>query len=53
MTAFTFLKVNGYILEADEFLFEQIILAVAQGKAGKAEAAEFFRRNALPSRNPH
>jgi len=48
LTAFTFLKVNGYLLEADEFLFEQVVLDVAQGKIDKAGIAGFFRRNAKP-----
>ncbi|MBI3804969.1 MAG: type II toxin-antitoxin system death-on-curing family toxin [Nitrospirae bacterium] len=45
LSAFTFLKLNGHALKADEFSFEGIILDVAQGKIGKAAVAEFFRKN--------
>lgn len=45
-TAFTFLRLNGHRLGADEFSFEDLILSVAQGRIGKAAVAEFFRKNA-------
>ena len=46
MAAFTFLKLNGLTLTASNIEFEQLILAVAQGKIGKSAVAEFFRKNA-------
>ena len=45
MSAFSFLKLNGLTLTAEDMEFEPIILAVAQGKMGKAEIAEFFRKH--------
>ena len=46
MAAFTFLKLNGLTLKANESQFEALVLAVAQGKKGKAEITEFFRKHA-------
>jgi death-on-curing protein len=45
MAAFTFLKLNGHTLKAKDADFEFLVLNVAQGKAGKAIIAEFFRNN--------
>ena len=47
MAAFSFLKLNGLTLTAKDMEFEPIILAVAQGKMGKTEVAEFFRKHTL------
>lgn len=41
--AIIFLAMNGVELDADEDGLVNITLAVAQGKAGKPEAADFFR----------
>jgi hypothetical protein len=35
---------NGVELEADEEGLVEVTLAVAQGKAGKQQIAEFFRK---------
>lgn len=43
LVAFSFLLLNGYSLEVDEFLFEKIILETAQGQIGKRAIAAFFR----------
>jgi death-on-curing protein len=48
MAAFAFLALNGLALDATEKEFEALVRAVAEGRAGKAEAAGFFRRNTLP-----
>lgn len=44
--AIIFLAMNDVMLEADEDGLVDITLAVATGKAGKAEVAEFFRSTA-------
>lgn len=46
IAAFTFLKLNGLTLTSPETEFEEHVLAVAQGKLGKAAVAEFLRRHA-------
>jgi death-on-curing protein len=46
MTTFTFLKLNGLTLRSPETEFEKVVLAVAQGKLGKAAVAEFLRKHA-------
>lgn len=50
--ALVFLELNQTAHRITNRALVQVALNVAQGKAGKAEAAEFFRRNARPSRNP-
>mgnify|MGYP001591471064 CR=1 FL=1 len=45
MAAFTFLKLNGLTLRANDTEFESVVLDVAQGKLGKAAIAAFFRRH--------
>ena len=40
-----FLELNGYELDAAQGDLEHLVRQVALGRAGKAEAAEFFRRN--------
>lgn len=42
--AIIFLALNGIELEADEDGLVEVTLAVAEGKAGKQEIADFFRR---------
>lgn len=44
MAAFAFLKLNGYTLHAKDKEFENLILAVAQGKSTKAAVTDFFRK---------
>ena len=46
VAALVFLETNGVELHADERSFENIVRAVAEGNAGKAELAEFFRSGA-------
>lgn len=46
VAALIFLLMNGKEVQADEDSFEAIVRSVAEGKAGKTEAAEFFRRHA-------
>ncbi len=54
MAGFTFLKVNGHVLEATEGAFERWILESACGRGSKDEMATFLRKHAkvrkLPSR---
>ena len=45
MATFTFLKSNGLTLRSPETEFEKVVLAVAQGKLGKAAVAEFLRKH--------
>lgn len=45
MAAFTFLRINGYLLNADDISFENLVLNVAQGKTSKTAVADFFRKN--------
>ncbi len=40
-----FLTTNGVEFNADQESFEQVVLAVAEGKMGKPEIAEFFRQH--------
>lgn len=42
--AIIFLAINDVTIEADEDGLVELTLAVAQGKAGKGEIAEFFRK---------
>lgn len=44
--ALVFLMMNGVELDADEEAFETLVRSVAEGKANKAAAAEFFRKHA-------
>jgi death-on-curing protein len=43
-SAIIFLTINGIEIEADEDGLVQLTLAVAQGKAGKTQIADFFRK---------
>ncbi len=53
MAAFTFLRLNGLTMKASSSReFENVVLAVAEGKANKAAAAEFFRKHAHAGRRP-
>ena len=45
MAAFVFLKLNGFTLEADESVFETLVLQAAQGQVRKDAIADFFREN--------
>jgi death on curing protein len=45
MAAFVFLGLNGLALDAPEPAYEQLVLSVAESRAGKDEIAEFFRKN--------
>ena len=46
VAAMVFLMMNGKEIYADEDSFEDIVRSVAEGKADKAAAAEYFRRHA-------
>lgn len=46
VASFVFLALNGLKLTADEGTFEQLVWGVAQGKADKAAATQFFREHA-------
>ena len=50
VAAVVFLELNGAAPEADERAFERLVRAVAEGAAGKAEAAAFFRKHARSRR---
>ena len=43
--ALVFLEMNGVEVDASEDDLVAVTLAVAEGRAGKAEVAEFFRKN--------
>ena len=45
MAAFVFLKLNGLTLDADESIFEPLVLKAAQGQIDKPAIAEFFRKH--------
>ncbi len=46
VAAVMFLRMNDLKVTADEAGLEALVRDVAEGRAGKAEVAEFFRRNA-------
>ena len=46
MAAFVFLKLNELTLDADEAIFESLVLKAAQGQIEKPAIAEFFRKHA-------
>ena len=43
-TAIVFLAMNDIVIEADEDALVELTLAVAEGRAGKLQIAEFFRK---------
>jgi prophage maintenance system killer protein len=45
MAAFVFLKLNGVTLDADESIFEPLVLKAAQGQIDKPTIAEVFRKH--------
>lgn len=45
MAAFVFLKLNGLTLDADESIFEPLVLKAAQGQIDKLAIAEFLRKH--------
>lgn len=45
VAALVFLMMNDVELDADEEAFETLVRSVAEGKAGKAAAGEFFREH--------
>lgn len=45
VAAVVFLMLNGAELHAGQESFEKIVRTVAEGKMGKAEVAEFFRKH--------
>ena len=45
MAAVVFLALYGLELAADQEGFEALVRAVAEGQAGKAAAAQFFRKH--------
>ncbi len=47
VAAVVFLMLNGVELDADEEGFEAMVRSVAEGRTGKAEAAEYFRGHAI------
>ena len=50
VAAVMFLRMNNLKVTADEAGLEALVRDVAEGRAGKAEVAEFFRRTAVDSR---
>jgi death-on-curing protein len=46
MTAFVFLKLNGYSLKASNPAFESMVREVAEGKGDKKQVAAFFKKHA-------
>ena len=45
VAAWVFLALNGVEITADEDAFERMVRAVAEGNAGKAVVADFFRQH--------
>ncbi len=45
MAAFTFMRINGYLLNADDISFENLVLDAARGKTTKEAVADFFRKH--------
>ncbi len=45
MAAFTFLKVNGFTLDASDRAFEHLVLSTAAGGVDKAAIAAFIRKH--------
>ncbi len=45
MAAFTFLRLNGLLLDAPNPEFEKIVLAAAEGKIDKSAIAAFLRKH--------
>lgn len=45
-SAIVFLGMNRVALEADEFAFEALVRATAEGRAGKKAIADFLRASA-------
>lgn len=45
VSAIVFLKLNGYSLNADEDLLEEVVLSVARSEIGKEEISAFFKNN--------
>ena len=53
VAAFVFLALNGVDLDAPEDEFEALVMGVAEGRIGKADAAQFLSRHAHAlRRNP-
>ncbi len=48
VAAYVFLDLNGYSLDADEADFEELVLAVANGKSDKKGISDFFRKHSKP-----
>ena len=46
VAAFIFLALNGIDLDASEEEFEALVMAVAEGRLGKIDVAQFFRQHA-------
>jgi death on curing protein len=45
VASYVFLRLNGILVTASEKAYEKITLDTAEGKTGKPELAEFFRKN--------
>jgi death on curing protein len=50
VASYVFLRLNGIIVTASEKSYEKITLETAEGKIGKPELAEFFRKNSKRSK---
>ena len=48
VSALIFLAINGIEIDADEDVFEQAVLAVADGRWDKADIAAFLKENVRP-----
>jgi death-on-curing protein len=49
VTALVFLELNGFVFDAPEDDFAEMVLAVARGELGKADVAVFIRRFTRPA----
>jgi death-on-curing protein len=43
-----FLRINDFSIDTDEAVFENLVRAVAEGRAGKTVIANFLRTHAQP-----
>jgi death-on-curing protein len=49
VTALVFLELNGFVFDAPEDDFAEMVLAVVRGELGKADVAVFIRRFTRPA----
>lgn len=48
IAAFTFLYINGYLIEAEQSQVVAFVLSVAAGEVGETDVARFLERHTVP-----